>query len=1266
MSRAGRWRGTRNRSRILSAATAAVLFTVSPFGQDARAGTNTQPFIQVDGRFVANSAEQDFGISNDALSRATVGTDLFPPRLRLFDDTNTLIDVAGTNSANSPTLAKLDIPSSGAAVNRLNLESIRPGVIGPWRLDFLPVLPDVAVPPAGLVRLSPMGGTGSVIDTIRFGTTPTKTPDPTNATYAVPEVHITQPGNALAGTRVVMQNAAKLFVDTDAMIGEVSGFVRDPLYTGQNEINVSGTMRVGALNTDSSYPFLISGNRLVKVGAGTLTVSDTALDLQIDNGTLEFRSPGDTFPQAIGGAGKLRVSSGHLKAGAANPFNGTLLVTGTGIASGRFNNLGKMEIEPGGRFRLVGNTNQSSLNPTMVVTMAGGVFELVANSTPTNDNGPLLQFARGGSTNNVEATVPGFVSLTLAGLGSRSAGATVDFTGNVLGNNARIQFNNPPPPGLIPWATSGLDYAKFDSLRGMIPLDPAEYETNPNSPGNVAISNSSLVVQGINPATLKIDATSSPVVIQQIPGTTINLSQGGLLKVGTNSATITGGAMSSSNSPDVIVHVLQGPLTIGSGVFGPVALTKAGAGTLTLNGNAANSYAGGTFVNAGVLSLKKNLPNTAIPGNAFVNGGTLLVGIPDQIVDTADVFVNPGGTFALEGVNETVGSIVNNGGVFLSGGAFVNAASATFGPGGTNRINTSVITAPVPAAPAPGPAAPVPGPPITASTSFTALVISGGDNVVEDNAILTVKFGGLSFIGGSSPALRLANLATLKMEGDISATTIGTATIGPTVSLLGNPTSNGGTLDLAAAERTIDVTPGATLEIGATITNGSLVKSGGGVLRLTKVSTYAGGTVITGGTVDASIEGAFGTGPVTFAGGGLAFSSAGSPALNYPLTVDADMTISVDAPASTAPFPTSVTLAGLALDSSRLSLNGPGANAVTFSGTSSLSGSSSIGNVPNVMFNGAIQQGAPGAGITKDGVGTLTLGGTAANTYTGLTRINEGVLELAKTAGVNAVPANLTIGAGTVRNLASNQIADTSAVNMLQANSRWELNTHSETVASLTVTNAVVELSFTTGPKSVLRTGAMTITGTGYVDLANNGLILDYSGGSPLATIASAVQASRLRGANAVGYGEASHLFNISGTQTASWLGQTVDATAILARNTLPGDATLDAVTDFNDLVKLAQNYNVIGGKSWVDGDFTSDFNVDFNDLVVLAQNYNTSLPGGALPVPGVPPGFDADLAAAFASVPEPGAGALLVACGFASLTRRQRRPTKTKIVDGR
>ena len=104
---------------------------------------------------------------------------------------------------------------------------------------------------------------------------------------------------------------------------------------------------------------------------------------------------------------------------------------------------------------------------------------------------------------------------------------------------------------------------------------------------------------------------------------------------------------------------------------------------------------------------------------------------------------------------------------------------------------------------------------------------------------------------------------------------------------------------------------------------------------------------------------------------------------------------------------------------------------------------------------------------------------------------------------------------------------------------------------------------------------------------------------------------------------------------------------------TLDGDATLDGSVDFNDLVKLAQHYNVADGeRSWADGDFTHDGDVDFNDLVKLAQDYNLNAAASS-------PEFSADfraamIAAAAAAVPEPG-GMLLLTTAILLTSRRPR-----------
>jgi hypothetical protein len=203
-----------------------------------------------------------------------------------------------------------------------------------------------------------------------------------------------------------------------------------------------------------------------------------------------------------------------------------------------------------------------------------------------------------------------------------------------------------------------------------------------------------------------------------------------------------------------------------------------------------------------------------------------------------------------------------------------------------------------------------------------------------------------------------------------------------------------------------------------------------------------------------------------------------------------------------------------------------------------------------------------------------------------------------------------------------------------------------------------------------LRVNQLTIDLTGgKLDLVDQNMVYDYSGGSPLATVKNYVATAYAGGAwtgngitttaaspnRAVAFAEASDLLSLTGTNKATWNGQQVDATSILLRYTLTGDANMDGAVDFNDLVRLAQNYNVADGqRRWTQADFTYDGNVDFNDLVALAQSYNSVLP--AAPIPGASAQFTADLATAFASVPEPGVAAVAAAGALAAVGTRGRR----------
>jgi hypothetical protein len=145
----------------------------------------------------------------------------------------------------------------------------------------------------------------------------------------------------------------------------------------------------------------------------------------------------------------------------------------------------------------------------------------------------------------------------------------------------------------------------------------------------------------------------------------------------------------------------------------------------------------------------------------------------------------------------------------------------------------------------------------------------------------------------------------------------------------------------------------------------------------------------------------------------------------------------------------------------------------------------------------------------------------------------------------------------------------------------------------------------------------------------------------------------------AVGYGEAAQLLGPSG---GMFMGEAVDGTAVLARVTRAGDANLDGKVGFEDLLRLAKHYGAdvsssAAGGAWVSGDFTYDGVVNFADLLALAKNYGAAAPSD--PIPGTDVAFQADVAEAFAAVPEPATGGLIggvLACCAARRGRRRRR----------
>jgi len=165
-----------------------------------------------------------------------------------------------------------------------------------------------------------------------------------------------------------------------------------------------------------------------------------------------------------------------------------------------------------------------------------------------------------------------------------------------------------------------------------------------------------------------------------------------------------------------------------------------------------------------------------------------------------------------------------------------------------------------------------------------------------------------------------------------------------------------------------------------------------------------------------------------------------------------------------------------------------GALSIADGGTLTLNGLRLEGNSDVNVGTGAILniEGAIGGGgnLRKDGAGTLSFGGTVANTYDGDTIVVRGTLLLNKPTGIEAVPGRLIIGPGapnsqsTVKQLSSFTIVGSVTVDR---GGLWDLNGQAE---GFSVPDLHGDLPLT------LRNGGRVQTGSGIVFLPVGGDIL--------------------------------------------------------------------------------------------------------------------------------------------------------------------------------
>lgn len=307
------------------------------------------------------------------------------------------------------------------------------------------------------------------------------------------------------------------------------------------------------------------------------------------------------------------------------------------------------------------------------------------------------------------------------------------------------------------------------------------------------------------------------------------------------------------------------------------------------------------------------------------------------------------------------------------------------------------------------------------------------------------------------------------------------STWGTAANWLGGVIADG--VDAIADFSTIDITAARTVTLNTSRSIGTLIfgdttpshdwtlaASGGSILTLQ----------VTSGTPTVQVTNRMATVSLVIAGTqGLNKTGTGTLMLSGANTYTGDTTISAGVLRLGAlnAIPNGAGKGNVFVDAAgTLDIGGTGGNINGLSGTGtvdkSLTGADTLtvgNNDASSTFSGVIKNTAGTVNLTKVGAGTLTLNGSAANTYGGTTTVNGGVLVLAKSSG-NAVGGALTIGAGTVILNGSDQIADAGAVTINNAAGVLDLNGNSDAVGALAMTGGTI----TTGAGTLTIGGAVT------------------------------------------------------------------------------------------------------------------------------------------------------------------------------------------------
>lgn len=498
-----------------------------------------------------------------------------------------------------------------------------------------------------------------------------------------------------------------------------------------------------------------------------------------------------------------------------------------------------------------------------------------------------------------------------------------------------------------------------------------------------------------------------------------------------NALIIGGGSIDNANNTFTSPVVVYATTVRLNKANGAIAIPDTAASEdLVINGGTV-AWGPGHHGDLSTTNNNPNLTNNGLVGLVPTSPASALLAGQDQIADTATVTLLAGTLGESDRINnETWGTLIQKNGtlnvglgkmevgtVTVTGGAF------NLNPGGTFKAGSLNLQV---GAYSPNVTTGLPGD----SSKMSTLEIGAGG--------LTMTGQTITLGGGSNGSIAGAG-AVLKLGGNVTVSDdplLGNAgnqgifiQIGNSFRELGNSK-----MDLLGGNRTFTIDEDVQFFVTTPITNGGIVKSGGGALILQphQSSNFAGAVVVNSGVLAARANGAFGTsaGGVTINSGGTVkleggwtygdnFVVSGSGAIVPGTTnvreigalvsetgrnhIQGTVALAGDATiASNGTINPSATPAGASYQFWASEFMLENAAGITGAGTLTLSGSG----------DGTIAGGVntTSGGLNKDGSGRWII--PVASSYTGPTVISAGHLQISNNAALGATSQGTTVYGG--------------------------------------------------------------------------------------------------------------------------------------------------------------------------------------------------------------------------------------------------------------